>query len=53
MDKLTQIYHMHDAAAMIKLRLRLYLLKNERFKSLKQLFSEHEEILRELASTGC
>lgn len=47
-----EIYLPKEPVAMLGLQSRLYLLKNENFISLQQLFSSHEEIIIQLSNMG-
>lgn len=48
MDTLIRIYQPRGAVAMIGLRAKLYSLKDGRYASLKELFAQHSDVLRQL-----
>lgn len=50
--RLDEVYLPKGPVAMLGLRSRLYLLKNENFSSLQQLFTSHEEIIIQLNNMG-
>lgn len=50
--KLDEIYVPKGPIAMLGLRSKLYLLKNERFSSLKDIFTAHEDIVQQLKNMG-
>lgn len=52
MAKLQEVYQPQGAVAMIGLRSKLYLLSNQRFQTLKDLFAAHHDIVRQLESMG-
>lgn len=51
-DKLDEIYLPKGPNAMLGIRSKLFLLKNRRFKSLHDLFSAHEDLVRQLNVMG-
>ncbi|XP_062717174.1 uncharacterized protein LOC134292216 [Aedes albopictus] len=51
-DTLDEVYLPKGVNAMLGLRSQLYLLKNRKFNTLKELFSTHEDLVRQLNLMG-